>query len=46
MEIYGAKALRSIAGLRSLAVFGSVTRGKASADSDVDLLAVLDGLNP
>ncbi|MBI3292758.1 MAG: nucleotidyltransferase family protein [Elusimicrobia bacterium] len=30
-------------GVRSLAVFGSVARGKARSDSDVDLLVDFDG---
>lgn len=29
--------------VKSLAVFGSVARGEASADSDVDILAEFDG---
>lgn len=36
----------SIRGLRSIVVFGSVTRGNARAGSDVDLLVVLEGFEP
>jgi predicted nucleotidyltransferase len=34
------------AGIRHLAVFGSVARGDAEADSDVDLVAELDRSQP
>ncbi|MCS7145297.1 MAG: nucleotidyltransferase domain-containing protein [Nitrososphaerota archaeon] len=40
---FSIEAMRNDIGLRSIVVFGSVARGSAGVDSDVDLLIVLDG---
>lgn len=41
--IFAVEALKSGIGMRSLVLFGSVARGSAKQDSDVDLLVVSDG---
>jgi len=42
LRLAGARADLATLGVRSLDLFGSVARGEASPDSDVDLLVVFD----
>jgi predicted nucleotidyltransferase len=40
---YATEIIKSIPYIRSLVVFGSIARGKARRNSDIDLLAIIDG---